>query len=81
MSNQKERKKRDYKSFWEGSGCFGSPLDEHNYQACKEVKNKAPKYQTAGERRVWPCYVYDGEGNLLRIEHPEHRKRRWLGWD
>lgn len=78
MSNQKKIKKREYKSFWDGSGCFGSPLDEHHPSSYKK-RSKDPRYDDVGYKRIWPCYVYDKHGKLLRIEHPEEKPLEWIG--
>ena len=68
------KRNRDY---LDGDEYFDSPLDEHN---CRYKKSKEVKF--TGGTYVYPCYVYDKNGKLIRIEHPkgqEIKGAKWVG--
>ena len=60
----------------EGESYFDAPEEE--YPAPKNTRLSIPEDSGKGAR-VFPCFVYDAKGVLLRIEYPESRKLRKCG--
>jgi len=60
----------------DGKTYFDDPLAE--YPAPKDTK-KVPSDSGDGTR-IWPCYVYDASGELIRIEYPKKVDIPWIGW-
>jgi hypothetical protein len=60
----------------EGESYFDAPEEE--YPAPKNRKVSEPEDSGQGAR-VFPCYVYDAKGVLLRIEYPKSRELKWDG--
>ena len=56
--------------FLEGDDYYDSPEDEHGY---KKHKVNEPVVSESGDQ-IYPCYVYDKDGKLLRIEYPKKSK-------
>ena len=60
--------------YLDGDHYFDSPKDEHS--CGKEIDAKVG-FSSSGQY-VYPCYVYDKHGKLLRIEYPNLKvPRKW----
>ena len=64
--------------FLEGDEYFDSPLEEYKcaHKPSKEVELKS-------ENNLFPCRVYDKNGNLIRVEYPKSKSiggKKWVGW-
>ena len=65
---------RPQRSYIDGNDFFDDPNAEYK---CKRSASLSVEVKSYGEC-VYPCYVYDKEGKLLRIEYPKLRgKKRW----
>ena len=60
--------------YLDGNDYFDSPKDEHS--CGKEIK--AEVYCGYADQYIFPCYVYDKHGKLLRIEYPKIKDgKKW----
>jgi len=76
------KKKGGRRVFLSGEEYYGDPLEEHNVHI--KSSNRIPRFGHGEELRVFPCYVYDKHGELIRVEHPKPKasrgKAKWFGW-
>ena len=66
---------RRKKVYLDGDEYYDSPLDEHY---CKHKRNEDVRF--TNENYVYPCYVYDKNGKLLRVEYPKSKEIKGLKW-
>ena len=58
----------------DGDDYFDKPEDEHGIG---KFKPDDPII-TETHQHIYPCYVYDKDGKLLRVEYPKVKK--WKKW-
>ena len=74
------RKKPSHYSGLEGDSFFDSPVEEYNCLERSKSKEVNLSVDSSADR-IYPCYVYDKDGNLLRVDYPKTRKvpEKWTG--
>ena len=60
--------------YLDGNDYFDSPKDEHS---CGKDVERSVLFDNT-DQYVYPCYVYDKHGKLLRVEYPKIKGgKRW----
>lgn len=62
--------------YLDGDAYYDIPDQEYS---CSKVP-KEKEIESEISARLYPCYVYDRHGNLLRVEHPKGLSSKNLKW-
>ena len=62
--------------YLDGDAYFDIPDQEYS---CSEFP-KSEEINFTGDGTLYPCYVYDKNGKLLRVEHPKGSGSKNLKW-